>query len=64
MAMGALEKVVVFLPIHLLNDELVVGANSVSVVLFCCGEVLSAKIALVFDLPPPTGCSDLPTALD
>ena len=49
MAMGALEKVVVFLPIHLLNDELVVGANSVSVVLFCCGEVLSAKIALVFD---------------
>ena len=49
MAMGALEKVLVFLPVHLLDDELVVGANCVSVVLFCRGEVLSAKIALIFD---------------
>ena len=45
--MGALEKVVVLLLIYLVNDELVVSANCVPVVLFCCGKVLPAKIALV-----------------
>ena len=46
-AMRALEKVVILLPINLVNDELIVGAYCVPVVLFGCGKVLPAEIALV-----------------